>query len=95
MGVGEAIANGFFGLLNTALMFLLLVVVVSAMLRHGSRFFGGSWGRPSGTLFPLDPRRLWCRHPVAWHGPGTNGLWAMWCNQCGKRVGERRIGRRR
>lgn len=84
----EAVAKGLFGLLDTVLAFGLMAFFLWAFMRGGSKLFGG-WGQRSGNLFFLDPRRILCKHRVADWGPGKNGLWAFWCDSCGKKVPKR------
>lgn len=83
--VWAAVVAGLFDLLKTALTFALILWFFSALMRRGSKHFG-KWGQPDGELSLFDPRRLWCKHRVAWWGPGTHGLWALWCDACGRRV---------
>lgn len=89
MSVWEALVAGVFGLADTALTFALLIFLFWALRNSMAKLMSGDWGKPSGELFAFDPRRIWCKHPVKWYGPGTHGLWAVWCDRCGKKAGGR------
>jgi hypothetical protein len=86
VGVLEAIVDGVFGILRLGLAVALWLWLAPPLMRRMSKAFGGRWGQPDGSLPTFSPRRLWCRHNVAWHGPGTFGRWSMWCEYCGKEV---------
>jgi hypothetical protein len=85
LSVLEVMVEGTFGLLQTVLSFGLMLWLISLFLRGAGKLFGG-WGQPNGHLSILSPKRMWCKHRVSYRGPGTNGLWALWCSACGKKV---------
>lgn len=89
MSVWEAVVTGIFKLLDTAFYVCLLLMFLPPLMRIITKHAGGSWGQPDGSLPAFSPRRLVCKHQVAWYGPGTHGLWANWCDACGKKIGGR------
>ena len=86
MSLAEAVANGVFGVISSALGILVFLWIFPVILRHLTKNTGGKWGEPDGSLHPFSLKRLWCRHPVSYYGKGTHGLWAVWCDYCGRRI---------
>lgn len=89
MGVLEAVVAGLFGIIQTALVIGALLLLMPAMGRWFNKHMNGAWNARDGHLGAFDPRRLWCKHPVASYGPGAHGLWAVWCEYCGRKLGGR------
>jgi hypothetical protein len=89
MSVAEAVVSGIFHLAELVCGVLLWLWLFPPLMRQITKRMGSRWGEPDGTLPTFSPKRLWCKHRVAWYGPGTYGHWATWCDACGRKLGGR------